>query len=356
LLYQTGIKQGVFVFSVSFLQQGLRAAVFAVFVCMSGAALAADKPFPVWLKDFKQEARQKGVSDKTLSQALPASIKPIDRIIELDRKQPEGTTSFDDYLERIVNRARVEKGVTRMLTYPTLLRRVSEAYGVEKEVIVALWGVETNYGDYTGGFDMVNALVTLAYDGRRSDYFRGELLNALKILDEGHIPHARMKGSWAGAMGQVQFMPTSFFNFAVDFNGDGRRDIWTTQADVFASAANYLAKSGWKQGQPWGRKVTVPDNIDRNLLGVNNTYTLQFWHDRGVRLPDGKGVPFEGLAQASVVQPSGPGTTAYLVYDNFKVILKWNRSSYFATSVLLLAERLRDGVKVQSAVSGRSGG
>lgn len=343
-------------FSVSFFRRVLCALVLVGAVLACGDARAADRPFPVWLKEFKAEARQKGISAKTLAQALPDNIKPIVRVIELDRKQPEGTTTFDDYLERIVNRARIEKGVTRMLTYPTLLRRVSDAYGVEKEVVVALWGVETNYGDYTGGFDIVNALATLAYDGRRSDYFRGELLNALKILDEGHIPHARMKGSWAGAMGQVQFMPTSFFKFAEDFNGDGRRDIWSTQADVFASAANYLAKSGWKQGQPWGRKVTLPENIDRNLLGVNNSYSLQFWHDRGVRLPDGKSVPFEGLAQASVVQPSGPGTSAYMVYDNFKVILKWNRSSYFATSVLLLSEHLREGVKVQSAVQGRSGG
>lgn len=332
-------------------------AAFAVFMfAPAGGALAADKPFPVWLKEFKAEARQKGISEKTLQVAMPDTMKPIARIIELDRKQPEGTTSFDDYLARIVNQARVEKGVTRLLTYPTLLGRVSEAYGVEREVIVALWGVETNYGDFTGGFDVVNALATLAHDGRRSDYFRGELHHALRILEEGHIPHARMKGSWAGAMGQVQFMPSSFFRFAEDFNGDGRRDIWGTQADVFASAANYLVKSGWKKGQPWGRKVVIPDDIDRNLLGVNNSYALQFWHDRGVRLPDGKAVPFEGQAQASVVQPSGPGTSAYLVYENFKVILKWNRSSYFATSVMLLSERLRDGAKLQSAVTNRSGG
>lgn len=319
-------------------------------------AAAADKPFATWMKEFKAEARQKGIDAQLLQQAMPDTMKPIDKVIELDRKQPEGTTSFDDYLARIVNNARVEKGVTRMLNYRTLLGRVSEAYGVEKEVVVALWGVETNYGDYTGGFDIVNALATLAYDGRRSDYFRGELLQALRILQEGHVRHGNMKGSWAGAMGQVQFMPTSFFKFAEDFNGDGRRDIWGTQADVFASAANYLAQSGWKKGQPWGRKVVVPDTLDRNMLGVNNSYTLQFWHDRGLRLPDGKPVPYEGYAQASVVQPSGPGTSAYIVYDNFKVILKWNRSSYFATSVLTLAERLRDGVKVQSAITNRSGG
>lgn len=325
-------------------------------VLISAPASAADKPFPVWLKALKAEARQKGISDKTIQQALPDTLKPIERIIELDRKQPESTTTFDDYLARIVDRNRVEKGVTRILTYPTLLNRVSAAYGVEREVIVALWGVETNYGDYTGGFDIVNALATLAYDGRRSDYFRGELLSALKILDEGHITQERMKGSWAGAMGQVQFMPSSFFKFAEDFNKDGRRDIWGTQADVFASAANYLAKSGWKKGRPWGRRVVLPDNIDRNLLGVNNTYSLKFWQDKGVRLPDGDSVPFEGEYQASVVQPSGPGTSAYIVYENYQVILKWNRSSYFATSVGLLADRLREGTHLQGKRDGQRGG
>lgn len=341
--------------------RSVMAAAVLAFICAGdgGAmrpAAAAEKPFPIWLKAVKEEARQKGISEKIIQQALPDTLKPIDRIIELDRKQPESTTSFDDYLARIVDRNRVEKGVTRMLTYPTLLNRVSAAYGVEKEVIVALWGVETNYGDYTGGFDIVNALATLAYDGRRSDYFRGELMTALKILDEGHIPQARMKGSWAGAMGQVQFMPSSFYKFAEDFNKDGRRDIWGTQADVFASAANYLAKSGWKKGQPWGRRVVIPDNIDRSLLGVNNSFSLQFWHDKGVRLPNGDSVPFEGEYKASVVQPSGPGTSAYIVYENYQVILKWNRSSYFATSVGLLADRLREGTHIQGARTGQRGG
>jgi membrane-bound lytic murein transglycosylase B len=304
-------------------------------------AFANTQDFSVWLKEAKREARQKGISAATVQDALPDTLKPIPRIIELDRKQPEGTTTFDAYLEKIVNRDRVEKGKTRMLNYPTLLGRVSKAYGVEPEVIVALWGVETNYGAITGGFDVIHALATLAYDGRRGEYFRGEMFKALRIVDEKHIKLSQMKGSWAGAMGQTQFMPSSFFNFAEDFNGDGKRDIWNTQADVFASAANYLAKSGWKKGQPWGRRVHVPNNIDTKLLGVDQRYTLQFWHEKGVRMPDGKSVPFEGAYQASVIQPGGPGTSAFIVYDNYQVILKWNRSSYFATSVGLLSDRLK---------------
>lgn len=315
----------------------------ALFITLSACAhpaTAAKQDFSVWMKELRAEAKQKGISDATIQAALPDSMKPIPRIIELDRKQPESTTTFDQYLTRIVNRDRVEKGQTRMLNYPTLLGRVSKAYSVEPEVIVALWGVETNYGAITGGFDVINALATLAYDGRRGEYFRGELFKALKIVDDKHIKLSQMKGSWAGAMGQTQFMPSSFFNFAEDFNADGRRDIWNTQADVFASAANYLAKSGWKKGQPWGRRVIVPDSIDRTLLSVDKRYSLQFWHDKGVRLPNGKTVPFEGSYQAAVIQPGGPGTSAFIVYDNYQVILKWNRSSYFATSVGLLSDEL----------------
>jgi membrane-bound lytic murein transglycosylase B len=300
------------------------------------------KDFKVWLKEFKQEAVEKGISRTTVDRALPDTIKPIDRVLELDRAQPEGKTKFEDYLKKTVTPDRIQNGRNKAAGYRGLLNRVSESYGVEKQVIVALWGIETSYGRNTGGFDVVTALATLAYDGRRGSYFREELLKALKILQEGHISHARMKGSWAGAMGQSQFMPTSFFKFAEDYNKDGRRDIWGTEADVFASAANYLSSSGWKKGVPWGRKVSLPAHFDPGLLGVNNSYTLQFWHDKGVRLPDGKSsVPFEGEYQASVVQPGGAGTPAFIVYDNYRVIMKWNKSSYFATAVGLLADSIK---------------
>lgn len=307
----------------------------------SGPASAATLEFKTWLRDLRTEAAQRGVSPETISRALPDTLAPIPRILELDRKQPEGTTSFDDYLDKAVNPDRIQKGRAKMAYFRKTLQRVEEAYGVDKQVIVALWGIETSYGTNTGGFDVVNALATLAYDGRRSEYFRDELFKALRILDEEHISHSKMKGSWAGAMGQSQFMPSSFLKFAVDFNKDGKRDIWTTEADVFASAANYLAESGWKKGAIWGRQVRVPHSLDRSLLGVNTTQTIQQWHDKGIRLANGKPVPFEGEYMASVVQPSGPGTTAFLVYDNYRVLLKWNKSSYFASAVSTLAERLK---------------
>lgn len=317
------------------------ALVFVSLILWSVPSGAATQDFKIWLGALRMEAAQLGVSRETISRALPDTLAPIPRILELDRKQPEGTVSFDDYLKKAVNPDRVQKGRSKMAYFRKTLQRVEETYGVDKQFIVALWGIETSYGTNTGGFDVVNALATLAYDGRRSDYFRGELFKALRILDEEHISHSKMKGSWAGAMGQSQFMPSSFLKFAVDFNKDGKRDIWTTEADVFASAANYLAESGWKKGAVWGRQVTIPHSLDRALLGVNTTHTIQEWHDKGIRLANGKPVPFEGEYMASVVQPSGPGTTAFLVYDNYRVLLKWNKSSYFASAVSTLAERVK---------------
>jgi len=313
----------------------------AVFSAGVTTASANTEDFASWLKELRAEALADGISAKTVSHALPDTLKPIDKILELDRKQPEGHVTYEDYLKKTVSEDRVEKGRTNMLNYRRLLDSVEDEYPADKAFVVALWGIETSYGANTGNYDVVNALATLAYDGRRSDFFRGELMKALTILDEGHITQSRMKGSWAGAMGQTQFMPSSFFKFAVDFNKDGHRDIWTTQGDVFASAANYLALSGWKKGAPWGREVKVPANIDRQLLGANNTYTLQFWNDKGVRLMDGSAVPFEGEYQVSLIQPDGPGTRAYLVYENYRTLLKWNKSSFFATAVCLLADRIK---------------
>lgn len=305
------------------------------------AAQANSQSYAAWLQNLRQEALSSGISAATVSQALPDTLVPIPRIIELDRKQPEGTVTFDDYLGRTLNNQRIQQGQRQMMDHRQLLKAVSEKYGVQPEIIVALWGMETSYGKNTGGYGIINALATLAYDGRRSEYFRGELLKALKIIDEDHIPLAQFKGSWAGAMGQCQFMPSSFFNFAEDYNGDGKRDIWGTEADVFASAANYLSKSGWKKNQTWGHEVQLPKDFSTGLIGLETRQSLQFWHDKGVRLPNGKSIPFEGSYQASLIQPDKSGGRALLVYDNYRVILLWNKSKYFATSIGLLSDHLK---------------
>jgi membrane-bound lytic murein transglycosylase B len=204
-------------------------------------------------------------------------------------------------------------------------------------VIVALWGVETDFGRLPGNFSIVNSLATLAYEGRRADLFRGELLEALRILDDGDVTVRAMRGSWAGAMGQVQFMPSTFRRYAVDFNGDGKRDIWNSRADALASAANYLAQIGWVKRQSWGREVAVPAALNRDLIGLEQRKTLAEWHKLGVRRKDGGDLPKFDLT-ASLIQPSNSNGRAFLVYDNFRVIMQWNRSTYFGTAVGLLAD------------------
>jgi len=248
--------------------------------------------------------------------------------------------TYAKYRARVINEARVAQGRRLYKKHRTLLDKTAKEYGVSAPYIVSLWGIETSYGNNTGGFGVVPALATLAYDGRRSTFFRKELMNAVKILDQGHISHERMRGSWAGAMGQNQFMPSSFFAFAVDGNSDGKRDIWTSLPDVFASTANYLSKSGWVEDERWGREVRLPKNFSKKDIGLKVKRSLQAWKSLGVKLPGGKDIPVIAGMKASIVTPDGIGGPAFLVYDNYRVIMKWNKSTYFATSVGILADRI----------------
>jgi membrane-bound lytic murein transglycosylase B len=293
-------------------------------------------PFDQWLEGVKAEARGKGISESIIQSAL-SGIQPIPKVVSLDRKQPEGKMTFDAYKKRVISQARIDQGRRMMQEHKTELERASAKYGVPPQYIVALWGVETSYGNNTGGFGVIPALATLAHDGRRSEFFRSELMHALQILDEGHITLDNMKGSWAGAMGQNQFMPSSFKTFAVDGNNDGRRDIWTSLPDVFASTANYLSRSGWQKDQKWGRKVVIPQSFPQEYIDLDVTKDLQTWNKLGLKQPDGTPIPVADI-KASLIQMDGPGSQAYLVYDNFRVILKWNKSRYFGSSVGLLAD------------------
>jgi len=302
-------------------------------------AVEGEPGFGVWLNGLRQEARAAGISQPILESALANLTGPLPRVLELDRKQPESTQSLADYLATRVSDKRITNGHIRLSEYPTWLGRVERKYGVPRRIIVALWGIESNYGQNTGGFAVIPALATLAYDGRRGGYFRKELIEALRILDAGHIPLAQMNGSWAGAMGQCQFMPSSFRRFAVDANGDGRIDIWTSEADVLASTANYLNQAGWKEGQTWGRPVKLPKKFDPSRIGLNTRLPLSRWQALGVRQTNGSALPGRTL-QASLIRPDGPGTQAYLVYDNFRVLLAWNNSKSFAVAVGTLSDRL----------------
>ena len=292
--------------------------------------------FAEWREGVRSEALDLGISAAIFDTAF-ADVEPIPRVIELDRSQPEVTLTFDQYVERVVPESRVAKGRKLLAEHRELLEPIGRKYGVPPRFIVALWGIETNFGQYLGGFPVIASLATLAYDGRRSAYFRQELLHALRILEDGHITPDAMMGSWAGAMGQSQFMPSSFVNYAVDHDGDGKRDIWGTQGDVFASAANYLAQAGWRAGETWGRRVALPPGFDHALTGLEVKKTLAEWQALGLRRADGSDLPQADIS-GSVVLPGGEGGPAFLVYNNYRTIMRWNRSFYFATSVGLLAD------------------
>jgi membrane-bound lytic murein transglycosylase B len=290
---------------------------------------------------LRAEAVSRGVRASTLKGALDG-VKLIPRVIELDRRQPEFTLTFRQYMDRVVPKSRVKKGRQRLRENRALLDGIARKYGVQPRFIVAFWGIETDFGRHTGGFSVIPALVTLAYDGRRSAYFRGELLHALDILDKNHVEPKNMIGSWAGAMGQTQFMPSSFVAYAVDYDGDGRKDIWNSRADALASGANYLARQGWKGDQTWGRPVTLPDGFDTGLADLGVRKPLSAWRRLGLRGAGGGDLAGPELT-ASVVLPEGRDGPAYLIYNNYLTILKWNRSTFFALAVGFLADQLRDG-------------
>lgn len=316
--------------------------IFMMAALAAAPAFAAGRSFPEWLAAFRAEALRGGISQRTVDSAL-TGLGPLQKVIALDRKQPEHKITFAQYRKNVISQARIEKGRALLARHRAALENVEREYGVAPQYVVALWGMETSYGENTGGFGVVPALATLAWEGRRGDFFKGELLQALRIIDEGHIDAAHMRGSWAGAMGQNQFMPSSFKAFAVDADGDGRKDIWGTQADVFASTANYLARSGWKDGERWGRRVTLPKGFPQSLIGLEVKKPLMEWVKLGVHQPDGQPPPVIPGMDASLVAPDGAGGPVYLVYDNYRAVMKWNRSTYFATSVGLLADAIAGG-------------
>lgn len=312
---------------------------FAVSVFVGLSFQAQSEEFDVWRGTLRTEALANGVSAALFDEAFQ-NVSPIARVIELDRNQPEFTLTLSTYLQKVVSETRAKKARIRLEEHKDILAEVSKKFDVQPRFIVALWGIETNFGQHTGGFSVIAALATLAHDGRRSAYFRKELLNALTILQEGHIKPADMKGSWAGAMGQSQFMPSSFLSYATDWDGDGRRDIWTTQNDVFASIANYLSSVGWRNDLTWGREVKVPVGLNvASLSQAKTKKTMNEWRALGVTSADGSPLPKRNLTSRLVVPAKSDGR-AFLAYKNYDNILKWNRSNYFAIAVGTLADNI----------------
>lgn len=318
----------------------LRIFTFLAVLVVSLPCQAASMDFERWLEEVKKEAvAERGVTEETLDQAF-RHVKLIERVVELDRKQPEFTLTLHKYLSGAVSDSRVSRAKQQLQENAKLFRALDQEYKVDPRIIVSLWGIETNFGTTTGSFSVIDALTTLAYDGRRSAYFRKELMNALVILDQGHIKAGDMKGSWAGAMGQNQFMPSSFLNFAEDYNKDGHKNIWTDRGDALASIANYLRKSGWKKDGKIALQVKAPETIDMSLVENKKQLSLQAWQSMGVRQMDGSALPV-AFDRAWLVLPDGKTGTAYLAFHNFEVILKWNRANFFAIAAATLSDQLR---------------
>ncbi|MCJ2375669.1 lytic murein transglycosylase [Vibrio sp. ZSDZ34] len=310
---------------------------------VSAPAFSVEKvSFEQYVEEMKQEARELGISEAILTEAFTGvDYKP--RAVTADRNQPEKRLTLDEYIPRAVPDWKVKQAKKLYEKHYAELTRIGNDYGVQPRFIVALWGVESNFGKFTGNYRVIDALSTLAYEGRREAFFRSEAMAALTILEQGHIAPSEMKGSWAGAMGQSQFMPSSFLNFAADGNGDGKKDIWDNEEDVFASTANYLSKSGWNDTYTWGRQVKVPHGISPDLQGreAEKGKYLQEWSKLGVTRYDGRPLPkLNKDIKAWLIMPDDENGRVYLVYNNYNVLMKWNRSYYFALAVSHLADRI----------------
>lgn len=299
-----------------------------------------------WLAAFRAQARQAGIDEATLQDAF-SEVRYLPRIIELDRAQPEFTRSVWHYLDTAVSVQRVERGLERLAQARAELDAAAARYGVPAEVIAAIWGIESNFGSDVGSTPVIDALATLALDGRREAWARDQLLGALKILQRGDIERPRLVGSWAGAMGQTQFIPSAFLAYAVDADGDGRRDLWTSMADVAASTAHFLSRSGWQPGQPWGVEVQLPSGFDPGRADDALRQGTAQWAEEGLRTPDG--TPLPELSDAAVFLPAGARGPAFLVGPNFRTLLRYNNSTSYALAVGLLAQRLGGGPGVQAA-------
>jgi membrane-bound lytic murein transglycosylase B len=312
--------------------------VLALAMALASTAPLASPDFGACIDDIREQAVQAGVERGVVERVLD-QVEHLERVIELDRQQPEFTTTFADYLGRRVTEQRVQQGRGLLNKHRVLLDRVHAVTGVPPTYLLAFWGLETNYGSYLGRISVPSALATLACDPRRSEYFTGELIAALHILEEGTIPLERMRGSWAGAMGHVQFMPSVFLHHAVDGDGDGRRDLWNSLPDAMMSAGQFLQSLGWDAAYRWGREVVLPEDFDYSLAGRTSPQPLQRWRDAGVTDVSGRPVPRLEIP-AAVVLPSGHQGPAFLVYDNFEAILGWNRSEFYALAVGHLADRI----------------
>lgn len=332
-------------------------------LCLSTSAWAEDKKYDApkeylqWLDNLKNEMQGRGISKKTIKKVYKDNdyYHPNPEVVKIDRKQIEFVLTSTEYLNRVVNKKRVETAQIKYKELYPLFKDMEEKYGVPVNYLIAFWAVETNFGQSFGNYQVMEVLTTLSYDKRRPTFFKEELYQALKIVDKWGIDPIQMEGSWAGAMGHFQFMPSTFNAYAVDYNVDGKIDIWHSFEDAIASAANYLASAGWDRNQPWGQEVSLPWNFDYGSSGRDNIKTIAEWDKLGIRTKDNKPLVWAKEMKASIVVPEGKKGSAYLVTNNFKVIMKWNRSENYALAIGVLADYIKSGdnwqeIKLNSAV------
>ena len=311
--------------------------LLSVLVYTQGA-VAQDDEFTACISELQQRARTEKISDRVVDEVL-GQLQQQPRVIELDRSQPEFTQTFANYFYRRVTPQRIARGQELLAKHDRFLSDLTRRYGIPRRYLVALWGLETNYGANLGRMPTLDSLATLACDERRSEYFTNELMQALILLEREALSAEQMLGSWAGAMGHTQFMPSAYTHYAVDGDGDGQVNLWKSEQDALASGANYLENLGWQRCAHWGREVLLPSDFPYSQTGLENSQPLAYWRSLGVQFTSG--MPMTDTAiEASVLVPAGHSGPAFLVYSNFSVILEWNRSEYYALAVGLLADRL----------------
>ncbi len=316
-------------------------AIFALYLTISAAFAQENPSFVAWREAFRVEALAAGISAATFDSAFDG-VNVSERVLQADASQPEFTRTIWSYLDGAVSARRIRLGQQKLAENADMLDAVEEQYGVDRHIVVAIWGMESDFGQVRGDISIIQALATLAYDGRRAAWGREQLIAALRILEEGNMTSEQMRGSWAGAMGHTQFIPTSYLQYAVDFDGDNRRDLIGSHTDALASAANYLARNGWSNGQSWGQEVVLPSDFAYALSGRHNVQSLSQWSSLGVHLAGGSPLPATD-EMASIIAPAGSQGPAFLIHNNFSVIMRYNNSTSYAMAIGHLADRLRGG-------------
>ncbi len=333
---------GVWIAGALALGAPLPAAALAEEVVLTAADHAK---FAGWRDGFRSKALEAGIRRDVFDDAFKG-VEMNARVVELDRRQPEFTRPLWEYLDSAVSPSRVSTGHEKALTHADMLRAIETRYGVPGEVVLAVWGLESAYGHNYGSIPVIEALATLAAEGRRRGFAEEQLIAALQILQAGDVTPGRMVGSWAGAMGHTQFIPTSFQAYAVDFTGDGKRDVWSADpADALASTANYLSRFGWEAGEPWGMEVRLPVQIDYAQLDASIRRPISYWREMGIVQMNGAPLPDHG--EASVIVPAGARGPAFLIFKNFRVIMRYNNATSYALAVGHLSDRIKGGVPFQ---------